>query len=226
MSDRLAGWLLALAIVAALIPLSAQGRRSSAVGCWSLLLLYVVAFAASDGLLPEVWRPLAPALAALSVWLAVQPLRALGSLTPAAIGLVPPRPGSVRPAIAATVAVLALSGLVIAARGVDPAVVTTAILAGAIIAAIVEELVMRGVLLALADDAIAPRWSVAGARIGPGGLIVTCAFIALHGARPGVLLGIAPPALLYLWLRARTGSLIAPIVAHVLWNLSVIALHR
>jgi membrane protease YdiL (CAAX protease family) len=31
---------------------------------------------------------------------------------------------------------------------------------------------------------------------------------------------------LYLWLRARTGSLGPPIAAHLLWNLSVLLLHR
>jgi len=31
---------------------------------------------------------------------------------------------------------------------------------------------------------------------------------------------------LYLWLRARSGSLLAPMAAHVGWNLSVVLLHR
>jgi membrane protease YdiL (CAAX protease family) len=39
------------------------------------------------------------------------------------------------------------------------------------------------------------------------------------------LLGVVPAALLYLWLRARTGSLAAPIIAHVVWNLSVVLLN-
>jgi membrane protease YdiL (CAAX protease family) len=59
-----------------------------------------------------------------------------------------------------------------------------------------------------------------------GGVIVTAVFIVLHGLRPGILLGVAPAAMLYLWLRARTGSLLPPIVAHILWNLSVVLLHR
>jgi membrane protease YdiL (CAAX protease family) len=93
---------------------------------------------------------------------------------------------------------------------------------------LVEETVFRGVLLAMADRAIGPRharWDVMGARIGWGGLLVTLAFLALHGVSLGTVLGVLPAALLYLWLRARTGSLLLPIAAHNLWNLSVYAAH-
>jgi membrane protease YdiL (CAAX protease family) len=225
-TDTIAGWLLALAIGALLVPFAARGSRSAAVGCWALLLLYVVALAVADWLLDPHWRPSAPALAALAVWLAIQPLRSFGSLTAESLGLVPPRPDSVRPAAIVTCAAIALNLLVLAGRGLDPLVVSTSTMVAVMVAAIVEELVMRGVLLSLADQAIPPRWRLWGARIGPGGLLLTGAFVALHGARPGVLLGVAPAALLYLWLRARTGSLVAPIIAHLLWNLSVIMLHR
>jgi membrane protease YdiL (CAAX protease family) len=88
-----------------------------------------------------------------------------------------------------------------------------------------EELVMRGALLALAYRASPPRWTLWGAPIGWGGLVITAAFVALHGLRPGLLLGVAPAAMLYLWLRARTASLAPPIVAHLLWNGSVLLLH-
>jgi membrane protease YdiL (CAAX protease family) len=93
---------------------------------------------------------------------------------------------------------------------------------------LVEETVFRGVLLAMADRAVGPRharWDVMGARIGWGGLLVTLAFLALHGVSLGTVLGVLPAALLYLWLRARTGSLLLPIAAHNLWNLSVYAAH-
>ena len=93
---------------------------------------------------------------------------------------------------------------------------------------LVEETVFRGVLLALAERAVATRhagWDVMGARIGWGGLLVTLAFLALHGISLGTVLGVLPAALLYLWLRHRTGSLLLPIVAHNLWNLSVYAAH-
>jgi membrane protease YdiL (CAAX protease family) len=93
---------------------------------------------------------------------------------------------------------------------------------------LVEETVFRGVLLALAERALASRhahWNVMGARIGWGGLLVTLAFLALHGISLGTVLGVLPAALLYLWLRQRTGSLLWPIFAHNLWNLSVYAAH-
>ncbi len=93
---------------------------------------------------------------------------------------------------------------------------------------LVEETVFRGVLLALAERAVATRhagWDVMGARIGWGGLLVTFAFLALHGISLGTVLGVLPAALLYFWLRQRTGSLLLPIVAHNLWNLSVYAAH-
>jgi membrane protease YdiL (CAAX protease family) len=38
-------------------------------------------------------------------------------------------------------------------------------------------------------------------------------------------LGVLPAALLYLWLRLHTGSLVAPVLVHNLWNLSVYVAH-
>jgi uncharacterized protein len=89
----------------------------------------------------------------------------------------------------------------------------------------VEESLFRGVLLALLDRAFVGRRSVFGAPIGWGGVVVTLVFLALHGFSVGTLLGVLPAALLYLWLRARTGSLVLPIVVHNLWNLSVYIAH-
>ena len=93
---------------------------------------------------------------------------------------------------------------------------------------LVEETVFRGVLLAMADRAVAShhaRWDVMGTRIGWGGLLVTFAFLALHGISFGTVLGVLPAAVLYLWLRQRTGSLLLPIIVHNLWNLSAYAAH-
>lgn len=93
---------------------------------------------------------------------------------------------------------------------------------------LVEETVFRGLLLALAERAVAARharWEVMGTGIGWGGLVVTLTFLALHGISLGTVLGVLPAALLYLWLRKRTGSLLLPIVVHNLWNLSVYAAH-
>jgi hypothetical protein len=90
---------------------------------------------------------------------------------------------------------------------------------------LVEEAVFRGVLLAVLDRVFSARANLASAPIGWGGLIVTLAFVALHGLSVGALVGVLPAALLYLWLRARTGSLLLPVVVHNAWNLSVHAVH-
>lgn len=226
MDDRAAGWVLALASSATLIFVADRGGREDALGLASLLLLYMVALAASVWLLAAEWRAWAPAVAGAAVWLAVQPLLGLGRLSRREIGLVPMHPDSARPALIVTMVALVANALIITVRPPETMEPTLALAAAVVLAAIVEEFVMRGVLLALADRASAPRWRIAGAAIGPGGIIVTLAFVAMHGLRPGLLLGVLPAAMLYLWLRARTGSLLAPIVAHVGWNLSVVLLHR
>jgi uncharacterized protein len=92
-----------------------------------------------------------------------------------------------------------------------------------------EELAFRGVLLALANRVFAARRDVFGASIGSGGLLVTLLFVLLHispqTSTLGLALGVLPAALLYLWLRARTDSLVLPTAVHNLWNLSVYAAH-
>jgi membrane protease YdiL (CAAX protease family) len=226
MDDRVAGWFLALAIGASLILIARRDARLYAVAAVAFLLLYVIALAMATWLIAAPWRPLVPAIAAAAVWLVIQPLFALGRLRREEVGLIPPRPGSLSPALAVTAAAVAANTLIIYARGPDPLPVSATLVGAVVIAALMEELVMRGAILALADRAAPPRWRLAGAPIGTGGLLVTAAFVALHGLRPGLLLGVAPAAILYLWLRARSGSLLPPMLAHVLWNLSVVLLHR
>jgi membrane protease YdiL (CAAX protease family) len=226
MNDGIAGWLLALAISAALIPWARREQRPAAVGAFALLLLYVVALAVVGWVLAPAGHPWAPAIAAAAVWLASQPLLSLGRLSRAEVGLVPLRPGSVRLAFAVTAIALVLNAFIVVTRGPAAMNVSGPLLMAVVLAAMIEELVFRGVILALADRAHRPRWNLWGAPIGIGGLAVTAAFVVLHGVRPGMLLGVVPAAILYLWLRARTGSLLAPIAAHMLWNLSVVLMHR
>jgi membrane protease YdiL (CAAX protease family) len=90
---------------------------------------------------------------------------------------------------------------------------------------LVEESLFRGVLLALLDRAFAARRLVFAAPVGWGGVVISAVFVTLHGVTPGALLAVLPASLLYLWLRARTGSLVAPILVHNLWNLSVYVAH-
>ncbi len=90
---------------------------------------------------------------------------------------------------------------------------------------LVEETLFRGVLLAMLDRAFTQRRVLFGAPLGYGALVVTVVFGMLHGLRPGTVLGVWPAALLYLWLRARTGSLVMPVLGHNLWNISLHAAH-
>lgn len=136
------------------------------------------------------------------------------------------RPGSIRPALWVSAAALALNGLAMSlSRFRLPAVPLETWIYQATLPGLVEEAVFRGVLLALLDRAFSGRRQLFGAPIGWGGGVVTFAFLALHGITPGTLLGVLPAALLYLWVRARTGSLVAPVVVHNLWNLSVYLAH-
>jgi uncharacterized protein len=137
-----------------------------------------------------------------------------------------PRRGSMRPALGVAAAALSLNVLLMnlsafRLQGVPP----ETWLYQATLPGLMEETLFRGVLLALLDRAFVGRTSVFGAPIGWGGVVVTLVFLALHGFSVGTLLGVLPPALLYLWLRARTGSLVLPIVMHNLWNLSVYVAH-
>jgi membrane protease YdiL (CAAX protease family) len=88
-----------------------------------------------------------------------------------------------------------------------------------------EEVAFRGVLLAAAERAAPASRRVAGVRVSLGAALLTVAFVGLHGFGVGMLVSVLPGALLYLWLRLRTGSLLVPIVAHNLWNLTVLAAH-
>ncbi len=136
------------------------------------------------------------------------------------------RPGSLRPALWVSATTLSLNVLVMNQSNFrlhDVPLETWAY--QATLPGLFEEAAFRGVLLALADRAFTARRAVLGISVGWGGVVVTLVFLALHGMTMGTLLGVLPAALLYLWLRLRTGSLIGPIVVHNLWNLSVYAAH-
>jgi hypothetical protein len=83
---------------------------------------------------------------------------------------------------------------------------------------LVEETIFRGVLLALLDRAFPARGRVLGAPLGWGGVVVTLGFVLLHPLTASSLSAVMPPAVLYLWLRARTGSLALPVLVHNSWN--------
>jgi membrane protease YdiL (CAAX protease family) len=223
MGSVVAGWLAALAALIAATLAAPRGQRPTMRRATALFILYAIALVLAAR--SSVLAPWAGVIAAATVLLTTQPLLAVGALSKEELGLAPPRPGSLRAALAVALAALALNAALIALRGPTPIHAMPGTLVVAALAAPLEELVFRGILLALADRALPPRWNVAGARIGWGGVAVTIAFIGLHGLSIGMLVGIVPAALLYLWLRARTGSLAAPILAHLAWNLIVLLMH-
>ena len=136
------------------------------------------------------------------------------------------RPGSVPPALWVSAAALSLNMLAMNLSSFRLGRVPLETwLYQATLPGLVEEALFRGVLLALLDRAFGARRNLAGAPVGWAAVVVTLVFLALHGVTAGTLLGVTPAALLYLWLRARTGSLVAPVVVHNLWNLSVYAAH-
>lgn len=90
-----------------------------------------------------------------------------------------------------------------------------------------EELFFRGLLLALLLKVFDERWSLAGAPIGPAAAAITFFFAAGHGLAvvDGTLhfdgFAFAITGALgfgLLWLRQRTGSLVAPVLVHNLLN--------
>ena len=136
------------------------------------------------------------------------------------------RPVALGTAAAVTALVLALNAVLNAASGsrLGHLPVETWLFMASM-PGLAEEVAFRGVLLAAAERAAPATRVVAGVALGPGALLLTLAFVALHGANPGTLVSVLPATMLYLWLRLKTGSVWVPIVAHNLWNLTVLAAH-
>jgi membrane protease YdiL (CAAX protease family) len=97
-----------------------------------------------------------------------------------------------------------------------------------LVVALPEELFYRG-WLQTAWARLAPErgLSVLGARLGHGFFGTQALFAAGHlvSGQPWRLATVVP-GLLFGWLRARTGSVVAPIVAHALSNLLILTLER
>lgn len=223
--------------LAALLPLLLLAGRDAARRAWAVMALATLAVFLAVRALPQLvpgarwlgdlWDWSGPLLGLAVVLLLAAQLVRLGQIGWRDMGLTAVQaPGALAPALAVAAAALAANYIAMSFSSFRlSGVPLETWLYQASVPGLVEETVFRGVLLAMADRASAPRWPVAGARIGAGGLLVTLSFLALHGISLGTLLGVLPAALLYLWLRARTGSLLLPIIIHNLWNLSVYAAH-
>lgn len=86
-----------------------------------------------------------------------------------------------------------------------------------------EEMFYRGYMQTRLDEVWAPRWSIAGAVVGPG-LLVTCVLFALGHSLVVVQwwhVFIIIPSLGFGWLRARTGGMLAGAFFHAWCNVTV-----
>ena len=90
-----------------------------------------------------------------------------------------------------------------------------------------EELVFRGVLLALLNDIFGRPWRLAGARVGWGLIITSVLFGFNHGAlvldtglflQPVLIVATGLIGAIFCWIRERSGSLWPAMVTHSLVN--------
>jgi membrane protease YdiL (CAAX protease family) len=97
-----------------------------------------------------------------------------------------------------------------------------------LVIALPEEAFFRGYLQSSLDGRWGGRWRIFGAQLGPGWLLVAFVFAVghvltvPHPARMAVFF----PALLFGWLRARTGSIGPGVLFHAMCNLFSAALLR
>jgi membrane protease YdiL (CAAX protease family) len=222
----------ALTGVALLLVLpAASARRRGAVRALAIF----AAIAIADGLLlalPLAVPALRPAGAeynwggkVLSLALGLGCVYLLRVVSPAEAGLTwSQRPGSIRPAVT-LVGIVLLIELPLFWVMFGPATPSLADHAFQLtLPGLSEELMYRGVLLALLDRVAKPGWSVAGATLGWGAVATSVLFGAVHAMNLrsdwslsfNWLAGLLPlvGGLLFVWLRARTGSLVWPIVLH------------
>jgi len=137
-------------------------------------------------------------------------------------------PGSVVPAMIAAVALCAFSWTLQAALTGPSPIEPERLAYQALMPGLDEELFFRGLLLAVLIRAFGAGPSLAGAPIGWAAIAVTFLFAAGHGFRiipDGVqfsALAVAVTGVIgfgLVWIRQRTGTLLAPILAHNIINL-------
>lgn len=102
------------------------------------------------------------------------------------------------------------------------------ILGQLLLIALPEEAFFRGYLQTRLDAALRPRLSLLGAKVGPGLVLASALFALGHLATDPRLdrLAVFFPALLFGWLRARTGGIGASLAFHALCNLFAAQLAR
>ncbi len=97
-----------------------------------------------------------------------------------------------------------------------------------VVIALPEEAFFRGYLQTSLDRVWPPRWRILGADLGPGWIVSAAIFAVGHvlTIRHPARLAVFFPALLFGWLRARTGGIGAPMLFHALCNLFSATLGR
>ena len=90
--------------------------------------------------------------------------------------------------------------------------------------ALPEEVFFRGYLQGRLNSVFGRRWRLWGAELGPGLFLAALVFVLCHLLIYVTWLRVAIlfPALLFGWMRERTGSLFAPVLFHALSNLTFI----
>jgi membrane protease YdiL (CAAX protease family) len=107
------------------------------------------------------------------------------------------------------------------ALSVHGADVADELLGQVLVIALPEEAFYRGYLQSRLDDAWAPRWRVLGASVGPGWLVGAAIFALGHIVTVPLptRLAVFFPALVFGWLRARTGGIGASVAFHAFCNI-------
>jgi membrane protease YdiL (CAAX protease family) len=106
------------------------------------------------------------------------------------------------------------------ALSLKPADFAGDVLGQLLVIALPEEAFYRGYLQSRFDEAWPPRWKVLGASVGPGLLAASAIFAAGHIVTVHVAARLAVffPALVFGWLRARTGGIGASVGFHTFCN--------
>ncbi|NRA33999.1 MAG: CPBP family intramembrane metalloprotease [Polyangiaceae bacterium] len=103
-----------------------------------------------------------------------------------------------------------------------------ALLGQLLVVAVPEEMFYRGYLHGALDKLHPPRWRIFGAQIGPSLLIASAIFALGHvitEPHPNRL-AVFFPALLFGWMRARTGGIGAAVIFHAFCNLFATSIER
>ncbi|WP_437632547.1 myxosortase MrtC [Sorangium sp. So ce854] len=97
-----------------------------------------------------------------------------------------------------------------------------------LVVALPEEAFFRGYLQSALDRVFPPRFRALGARLGPAWLISSAIFAVGHvlTIQHPARLAVFFPALVFGWLRARTGGIGAPLLFHAACNLFSLTLAR